>query len=102
MDNVIRLPPRARPRPVETAFDRLAAHYAPLSPDVRVGLDRQEEDEMKPIPTDPSALQARVFGALCEDLFDLGAGKARTFRRVDTLREIRRQTNEAEKVEGAA
>lgn len=49
---------------------------------------------MKPIPTDPSALQARVFGAMCADISDLGAGKARTFRRVDALREIGKQTRE--------
>lgn len=45
---------------------------------------------MKAIPTDPFELQARVFGALCDDLFDIGAGKSRSLRRTDALREISR------------
>lgn len=43
---------------------------------------------MKPPPTDPFALQARVMSALCDDLFDMGAGKQRGFARTDALRSV--------------
>lgn len=53
---------------------------------------------MKPIPTDPFALQARVVSALCDDLFDIGAGKSRSFRRTDAIRQVlveRKEQNNA-------
>lgn len=49
---------------------------------------------MRPIPTDPLALQARVFSALADDLFDLGAGRSRRFQRLDALHEIAKTTRE--------
>jgi hypothetical protein len=38
----------------------------------------------------PTDLRTRTFAALCDDMFDLGAGKATSFQRVDALREISR------------
>lgn len=46
---------------------------------------------MKPPPTGQD-LQARVFAAMCDDLFDMGAGKARSFDRVNAILEITRAT----------
>ena len=43
---------------------------------------------MKPLPNDPWAFQARTLKALCDDLFDLGAGKSRKFERLDALHHI--------------
>jgi hypothetical protein len=43
---------------------------------------------MKPLPSDPLALRARVLGALCDDLFDLGAGRSRSFGRTDAMRAV--------------
>jgi hypothetical protein len=40
------------------------------------------------LPTDPFAFQARVIGALCDDLFDIGSGKSSSFGRTNALREI--------------
>ena len=47
---------------------------------------------MRDLPTDPFAFQARAVSALCDDLFDMGAGKSRSFRRLDALREVSKQT----------
>ncbi len=46
---------------------------------------------MKPLPPDQLDLRARVLNALCEDLFDLGAGRARSFERTNALRAVLRQ-----------
>ena len=46
---------------------------------------------MKSLPSDPFAMQARVVSALCDDLFDIGAGRSDRFARTDALREISQQ-----------
>jgi hypothetical protein len=46
---------------------------------------------MKEPPRDPLAMQARTIGALCDDLFDIGARRSTSFARVDALREITKQ-----------
>jgi hypothetical protein len=46
------------------------------------------EHEMKPLPTDPMAFQARVFAALADDLFDIGAGRSKSCERTEALRQI--------------
>ena len=43
---------------------------------------------MKPPPTNPELLRQRAFAALMEDMFDLGAGKSRSFERTDALRSV--------------
>lgn len=49
---------------------------------------------MKPLPSDPYAFQARVFGALHADLFDIGSRKSSSFVRTDALLEISKQSKE--------
>lgn len=51
---------------------------------------------MKAIPTDPVALQARVVAALCDDLFDIGAGRSHGFARTDAIRQVLVERNAAE------
>lgn len=46
-------------------------------------------------PRDTLAMKDRVFGALCDDLFDIGARRSTVFARVDALREINRQRSAA-------
>lgn len=48
---------------------------------------------MKEPPRDPLAMQTRIVGALCEDLFDIGARRSTGFQRLDALREISKQRN---------
>jgi hypothetical protein len=55
---------------------------------------------MKELPTNSTALQARVFGALCDDLFDIGAGKSRSCDRTNALLEISRRTRAAQEAAG--
>ena len=50
---------------------------------------------MRDLPTDPLALQARVFGALCDDIHDMGAGRSRSFDRTNAIREILVQRDSA-------
>lgn len=49
---------------------------------------------MNPPPTNPDQLRQRAFAALLEDMFDLGAGKSRSFERTDALRHVVKQRNE--------
>ncbi len=46
---------------------------------------------MTPPPTDPQQLRAHAFDALCADIADTGSP---TFKRMDALREVLRQTKE--------
>jgi hypothetical protein len=46
---------------------------------------------MKVPPSDPFAFQARVFDALCNDLFDVASGKSTGLQRTDALRQISRE-----------
>lgn len=41
---------------------------------------------MKPVPTDPWALQSRIMAALCDDIFDAAARKDSSFPRMEALR----------------
>ena len=43
---------------------------------------------MMPVPADPLAFRARVFGALCDDILDMDSGRSHKFGRTDALREI--------------
>lgn len=43
---------------------------------------------MMPLPTDPLALQSRTIAALCEDLFDIGTGRSRSFDRLEGIRQV--------------
>ena len=47
---------------------------------------------MKQLPRDPFAFQRRIMSAMCDDLFDMGAGKSTRFERLDALRAVSRQT----------
>jgi len=49
---------------------------------------------MKPPPADPYAFQRRVFAAMCDDLFDMGAGKTTKLERTDALLAVTRKTEE--------
>lgn len=40
----------------------------------------------------PTNLRTRAMDALCDDLFDIGAGKATSFQRLDALRQIQQTT----------
>lgn len=83
-------------RKVQKADDAFTRQIRALNPSPRRSGERpslarrftlqQEHGEMKPLPTDPFAMQARATAALCADLFDIGAGKARTFERTEALR----------------
>ena len=49
---------------------------------------------MKPLPTDPFAFQARVFGALCDDLLDIASGQSSSCERTNALRQISQSLRE--------
>lgn len=43
---------------------------------------------MRPLPRDPFAFQARIFNALCNDLYDMAAGKSNSCERTNALRQV--------------
>ncbi len=57
---------------------------------------------MKDIPRDPFQLQGRVIAALCDDLFDIGAGLSTTFDRTEAIRVALIARDSAEAVAAAA
>ena len=50
---------------------------------------------MKELPRDPYAFQARVFGALCDDLFDIASGKSAKCERTNAIRQVSISTRES-------
>lgn len=52
---------------------------------------------MKAPPTDPFEFQAKVMAAMCDDLFDMGAGKSKSFERMERLRQISIQSERQER-----
>jgi hypothetical protein len=50
---------------------------------------------VKELPRDPLAFQSRVFGAFCEDLFDIAAGKSKQCDRTNALREISKRSKQS-------
>jgi hypothetical protein len=60
----------------------------PLRVFVQASHRYRKECEMKPLPTDPAAFQARVFAAFADDLFDIGAGRSKSCERTEALRQI--------------
>lgn len=51
---------------------------------------------MRALPKGPYAFQARVMSAMMDDLFDLGAGRAKRFERMNALRAASKATDERE------
>jgi hypothetical protein len=49
---------------------------------------------MRAPPRDPLAQQAAVFGALCEDLFDMAAGRSKRADRFNAMIAVRQATKE--------